>query len=127
MSDTTTRGVRIEIESSYIPDRSSEPENYFFFAYDVVITNVGDDIVQLVSREWIITNSDGEVERVEGPGVVGKQPLLGPGESFEYTSFCPLNTPVGSMQGAYTMKLENGETFAAEISPFTLATPHGVN
>jgi len=127
MSDTTTRGIRVEIESMYVEERSEPRENYYFFAYRVRISNVGAETAQLVSREWIITDSDGNTERVEGPGVVGEQPLLGPGEAFEYTSFCPLRTSVGSMHGAYFMRTPEGETFRAEIAPFTLAVPGGVN
>jgi len=127
MSDTTTRGIRIEVESVYVEERSEPRENYFFFAYRVRISNVGSETAQLMSREWIITDSDGNTERVEGPGVVGEQPLLAPGEAFEYTSFCPLRTSVGSMHGAYFMRTAAGEMFRAEIEPFTLAVPGGVN
>lgn len=127
MSDTTTRGIRIQVESMYVEERSDPQESYFFFAYHVVISNIGSDEAQLISREWLITDSDGNVERVEGAGVIGETPLLKPGQSFEYTSFCPLRTSMGSMQGAYTMRLLSGETFQAEIAPFTLAVPGVVN
>lgn len=127
MSDTTTNGIRVQVESFYVEERSEPQDAYFFFAYRITISNVGTEVAQLLSREWIITDSDGNVERVEGPGVVGEQPTLGPGEAFEYTSFCPLRTSVGSMQGHYTMQRPGGETFAAEIAPFTLAVPGVVN
>ena len=127
MSDATTRGIRVEVESMYVEERSEPRDAYFFFAYHVRVSNQGTQPARLISREWIITDSDGNVERVEGPGVVGEQPLLQPGESFEYTSFCPLRTSVGSMQGHYTMQLIGGETFPAEIAPFTLAVPGVVN
>ena len=127
MSEAVTRGVRVEVESEYISERSEPRERYFFFAYHVRITNAGEENVQLLSREWIITDGDGNTERVEGPGVVGEQPLLAPGEAFEYTSFCPLRTSVGSMHGAYFMRTAEGEMFRAEIAPFTLAVPGGVN
>jgi ApaG protein len=127
MSDTTTRGIRIQVESVYVEERSDPQEGYYFFAYHVVISNVGGEPAQLISREWIITDSDGNVERVEGAGVVGEQPLLGPGQVFEYTSFCPLRTSMGSMQGAYIMRPAGGESFRAEIAPFTLAVPGVVN
>ena len=127
MSDTVTRGIRILVESIYVPERSEPRENYFFFAYRVSISNEGNETAQLMSREWIITDSDGNEERVEGPGVVGEQPLLRPGSAFEYTSFCPLRTSVGSMHGAYFMRTVSGETFRAEIAPFTLAVPGVVN
>jgi len=127
MSDTTTRGIRIQVESIYVEERSDPQESYFFFAYHVVISNVGSETAQLMSREWIITDSDGNVERVEGDGVVGEQPLLAPGQVFEYTSFCPLRTSMGSMQGSYLMRPAGGESFRAEIAAFTLAVPGVVN
>jgi ApaG protein len=127
MSDTTTRGIRVQVQSFYDEERSSPQESYYFFAYQVRVTNVGDEQAQLLSREWLITDGNGEMQRVQGPGVVGEQPVLAPGESFEYTSFCPLSTPVGSMQGSYRMVLESGESFDAEIAPFSLAVPHAVN
>lgn len=127
MSDTTTRGIRIQVQSFYDEERSSPQESYYFFAYQVRVTNLGGEQAQLLSREWIITDGNGEMQRVQGPGVVGEQPVLAPGESFEYTSVCPLSTPVGAMQGSYRMMLENGESFDAEIAPFSLAVPHAVN
>lgn len=127
MSDTITHGIRIQVESFYDEDRSSPQENYYFFSYQVRITNLGKEKVQLVSREWLITDANGETQRVQGPGVVGEQPVLLPGGSFEYMSFCPLSTAVGAMQGSYRMVLENGESFDAEIAPFALAVPHAVN
>jgi ApaG protein len=127
MSDTTTRGIRIRVESAYIADRSLPEDQYYFFTYHVTVTNEGTEAAQLVSREWIITDADGNVERVKGPGVVGQQPRLAPGTSFEYTSFCPLRTPLGTMHGSYTMTTDDGESFEAEIDPFTLAIPHVVN
>ena len=128
MSDTTTRGIRVQVESFYDEDRSSPQESYYFFAYRVRISNLGHDKVKLVSRQWVITDANGEVQQVQGPGVVGEQPVLAPGEGFEYTSFCPLATPVGTMQGSYQMVLPgNGETFDAVIAPFSLAVPHAVN
>ncbi|HEX2061743.1 MAG TPA: Co2+/Mg2+ efflux protein ApaG [Thermoanaerobaculia bacterium] len=125
MSDTTTRGIRVRVESEYLADRSDR--DTYYFAYRVTISNVGDETAQLVSREWIITDENGNVERVQGPGVVGEFPLLEPGESFEYTSFCPLPTMMGTMHGSYTMRTRGGEQFEAEIAPFTLAVPGVVN
>jgi ApaG protein len=127
VSDATTRGVRVQVEGLYVPERSSPREQSYFFAYHVRISNVGSETVQLLSREWTITDAEGEVERVAGPGVVGEQPLLGPGRSFEYTSFCPLKTSVGAMFGAYHMVTSEGEKFEAAIAPFTLAVPNSVN
>jgi ApaG protein len=122
-SATTTRGIRIEVRSEFLPERSSVRDGSYLFQYHVRISNVGSEQAQLISREWIITNADGEVERVKGPGVVGEQPVLPPGASFEYTSYCPLKTAVGSMQGSYQMVTASGERFDAAIAPFTLAVP----
>ena len=127
MSDTTTRGIRIQVTATYLSDRSSPRDSQYLFAYQVRISNVGTDAAQLVSREWIITSAEGDVERVKGPGVVGEQPVLQPGGSFEYTSYCPLKTAVGSMQGSYQMVTADGERFDAEIAPFTLAVPNSLN
>jgi ApaG protein len=127
MSDTTTRGIRIQVKSSYLADRSSARDSQYLFSYHIRISNVGTETVQLVSREWIITSADGEVERVKGPGVVGEQPVLPPGAAFEYTSYCPLKTTVGSMQGSYQMVTADGEKFDAAIAPFTLAAPRALH
>jgi ApaG protein len=127
MSDTATRGIRVQVESFYDRERSSPQENYYFFAYQVRISNQGPETAQLISREWFITDGNGDTQRVQGPGVVGEQPVLGPGEAFEYTSFCPLSTPVGSMRGSYRMLLESGESFEAEVSTFPLELPNSVN
>ena len=127
MSDTTTRGIRVQVTSTYLPERSSPRDCQYLFAYHIRISNVGSETAQLVSREWVITTADGEVERVKGPGVVGEQPVLTPGSSFEYTSYCPLKTAVGSMQGSYQMMTADGEKFEAQIAPFTLAAPHALH
>lgn len=129
MSVETTRGVRVEVESAYVPDRSSPEQGYFFFAYQVRIENVGDDVVQLVTRHWIITDANGHVEEVKGPGVVGETPVLAPGDSFTYTSACPLRTPVGAMHGTYQMVYpgEDRPGFDAVVAPFTLAFPGSLN
>src|SRR5215204_5813651 len=108
-SDTTTRGIRIQVTSTYLSDRSSPKDSQYLFAYHVKISNVGTETAQLVSREWIITSAEGDVERVKGPGVVGEKPVLQPGGAFEYTSYCPLKTNVGSMQGSYQMVTAGGE------------------
>jgi ApaG protein len=127
MSDTTTRGIRVQVQTSYLAERSSPRDNAYLFAYHIRISNVGSETAQLVSREWIITSSDGEVERVKGPGVVGERPVLTPGGSFEYTSYCPLKTPVGSMHGTFQMVTGDGEKFEAQIGLFTLAVPHSLH
>jgi ApaG protein len=126
-SDTTTRGIRIQVESNYLADRSSPKDSQFLFAYHVRISNVGTETAQLMTREWIITSADGEMERVKGPGVVGEFPVLAPGGAFEYTSYCPLKTSVGSMHGSYQMVTSDGEKFDAQITPFTLAVPNALN
>lgn len=126
-SDSTTRGIRIEVRSEFLAERSSPREEQYLFQYHVRISNVGTETAQLVSREWIITNADGEVERVKGPGVVGEKPTLQPGGVFEYTSFCPLKTAVGTMQGSYQMVTQDGTRFDAAISAFTLAVPRSLH
>ena len=109
MSDTTTRGVRVEVQAAYVPERSSPSDSHYFFAYRIRISNVGEETVQLRSRHWVISDGHGKVEHVRGPGVVGEQPVLEPGESFEYTSFCPLPTAIGSMHGTYQMVTAAGQ------------------
>ncbi len=126
-STTTTRGIRIEVESVFVPERSDPAQKRWFFAYTIRITNEGSETAQLISRHWIITDGDGDAEEVRGSGVVGKQPTLAPGESFEYTSACPLATNFGTMHGTYQMVTEGGEHFDAEISPFALAEPYAIN
>jgi ApaG protein len=127
MSDTTTRGIRIQVRSEFLPARSSPRNGEYWFQYHVRIANVGAETAQLISREWTITNAEGEVEKVKGPGVVGEQPVLAPGAAFEYTSYCPLKTTVGSMQGSYQMVTADGQKFDAAIAPFTLAAPHALH
>ena len=99
----------------------------YWFAYFIRISNDGAETAQLVSRHWVITNSEGEQEEVRGEGVVGDQPVLAPGASYDYNSFCNLKTPVGTMHGSYTMVAPSGETFEARIAPFTLAIPYALN
>jgi ApaG protein len=127
VSEATTRGIHIQVTSTYLPDRSSPADQQYFFTYTVRITNRGSERAQLISRAWIITDLDGHVERVEGPGVVGHQPVLEPGAGFEYASFCPLKTPVGSMEGTYRMVTDTGESFDAVIAPFSLAVPNALH
>jgi ApaG protein len=127
MSDETTRGIRVQVTSDYLPERSSPNDQQYFFTYRVRLSNVGLERAQLMSRLWVITDSDGNVQEVRGPGVVGEQPVLGPGDVFEYSSFCPLPTSVGSMHGTYQMVAESGEAFDAVIAPFTLAVPNALN
>lgn len=123
MSDAITRGIRVAVESEYRSADSEPEEAVYVFAYHVRISNHGTEPVQLLNRHWIITDADGHKEEVRGPGVVGQQPIIQPGETFTYSSFCPLRTPVGSMQGSYRMVTTNNESFDAIIAPFTLAQP----
>jgi len=123
VSSAVTLGVRITVRSEYLPHRSSPEERRYVFAYTVVIANEGGERVQLRSRHWVITDGRGRIEEVRGRGVVGEQPLLDPGESFQYTSGCVLETPQGTMHGTYRMQRDDGTTFEAEISPFVLETP----
>lgn len=127
MSEAITRGVKVEVESFFVAQRSRTDEGYYFFAYRVEISNVGSDVVQLVSRHWIITDGDCKVDEVRGPGVVGETPVLSPGETFRYTSACPLPTPVGTMHGTFQMVDAQGEPFDAVVAPFTLAVPNALN
>lgn len=126
-SEATTRGIRVAVLSEYAPDRSQPAQQQWFFLYTITITNGGGDTVQLLSRHWIITDGAGHVEEVKGPGVVGQQPVLGPGESFTYTSGCPLGTPFGKMEGTYQMLSHSGDSFDVNIAPFTLSEPYTVH
>lgn len=128
MSNTLTRGIRIVVRPCYLPEQSAPDAGQYLFAYHITIRNEGQETVQLLSRHWIITDGEGHIEEVRGPGVVGQQPTLRPGEQFEYTSGCPLTTPVGSMRGAFTLqRLDGTERFDADILPFTLAMPRALN
>ena len=119
-----TRGIEVSVEPTYLEARSSPESSQYFWAYRVVIENQGQETVQLLSRHWMITNARGEFTEVKGPGVVGEQPVLKPGERFEYTSGAPLNTPSGMMGGAYQMESAGGERFDIEIPTFALDRPN---
>ena len=123
MYKAVTRGIRVTVEPRYVAEESQPEKGKFFFAYTVEITNLTTERVQLRSRYWRIIDGGGQIQEVKGPGVVGKQPVLGPGETFTYTSGCPLTTPDGTMQGSYTMALDTGEAFRAEIPAFSLDSP----
>ena len=126
-SEATTRGIRVSVVCEYAPERSRPHEQHWFFLYTSTIGNEGADTVQLMSRHWIITNGTGHVEEVKGPGVVGEQPVLGPNETFTYTSGCPLSTAFGTMEGTYQMVTKDGEAFDVTIAPFTLSEPYTVH
>jgi ApaG protein len=126
-SEAVTKGIRVQVQSEYAAEKSRPAQNEWFFLYTVTISNEGPEPVQLVTRHWIITDGTGHIEEVRGPGVVGQQPTLQPGESFEYTSGCPLTTPFGMMEGTYQMVAASGEQFDAKIAPFTLSEPYTVH
>ncbi len=122
-SEAITRGIRVHVVPQYDPRRSEPEASHWFFLYTVTIENQGNETVQLLTRHWIITDGNEEVEEVRGPGVVGEQPILEPGDSFKYTSGCPLTTDVGKMEGTYQMMATTGEAFDVKIAPFTLCAP----
>jgi ApaG protein len=127
VSEATTQGIRVSVRTSYIPEQSVPREHRYVFAYSIRIANEGPRTAQLLSRHWIITHGTGHVEEVKGPGVVGAQPRLEPGQAFEYTSGCVLSTPHGTMHGTYEMKRDDGSTFNATIAPFSLSMPYALN
>ena len=124
-SDTVTQGIRVQVESRHSPEHSRPAQ--WFFLYTVTISNHGSETVQLVSRHWVIRDANGRVEEVQGPGVVGDQPVLEPGDAYEYTSGCPLPTPFGSMLGSYQMVTAEGRQFDAEIAEFMLREPGSIH
>ena len=127
MIKTSTRFTKIEVSPNYVPSRSDLSKPIFFFSYHIKITNISNDTIQLHSRYWNITDGNGNVEEIRGPGVVGRQPHIKSGEAFEYTSYCPLPTNFGVMHGYFEMINDNGTIFNAKISPFRLTTPFSVN
>lgn len=119
----TTRGIEVSVTPRFLPERSSDTENYYFWAYTIGIVNQGTATVQLKTRHWRITDGNGRLQEVRGPGVVGEEPVLRPGEAFEYTSGVPLQTPSGFMRGSYGMVSEDGELFDIEVPAFSLDSP----
>jgi ApaG protein len=124
MYRTITRNIEVTVSPSFLSDRSSPDNGYFFWAYSIEITNNGQETVQLKTRHWRITDANGRLQEVKGAGVVGEQPVLKPGESFEYTSGVPLPTPSGFMVGTYGMVTQAGETFDIDIPAFSLDCSH---
>ena len=124
MYKTVTRAIEVSVEPSFMPERSSSDQHYFFWAYRIIIANRGTETVQLKTRHWIITDASGKEQVVKGEGVVGEQPTLGPGETFEYTSGVPLQTPSGFMTGRYQMVTDRGERFEIDIPAFSLDSPN---
>lgn len=127
MSDATTQGIRVVVRSAWLPEHSSARDRRWAFSYTVTITNEGSEPATLLARHWVITDGDGGVEHVRGPGVVGYQPFLSPGQSFTYTSGAILRTPHGMMNGEYLMERPDGARFEATIAPFVLATPESIH
>lgn len=127
MPDTDKYRIDIQPIPQFIPDQSDPENDRYVFAYTITLTNVGSVAAQLVSRHWVITDANNEVQEVRGLGVVGKQPLLQPGESFQYTSGSSLTTPIGTMKGSYQMVAEDGTHFEAEIPEFVLAIPRALH
>jgi ApaG protein len=122
----TTRDIRVSVEPNFLDKDSAPSQDYYFWSYTVEIANGGSTAVQLLSRHWRITDSEGRTQEVRGAGVVGEQPTLEPGESFRYTSGAPLRTPSGIMLGWYKMEAEDGETFDVEIPAFSLDSPYAL-
>lgn len=120
----TTRRIKITVEPHYLEDQSSPGDDHFVWAYHITIENEGEETVRLVNRHWRITDAHGRLQEVRGAGVVGEQPVLEPGESFEYTSGTPLSTPSGIMVGTYEMESGGGERFDVEVPAFSLDSPH---
>jgi len=127
VSEAVTNNIRVEVLSKYSPENSPPLRDAWVFQYTVRITNQGRERVQLLSRHWIITDGLDHVEEVKGPGVIGEQPVLAPGESFKYSSWCPLKTPTGSMRGTYRMARGGGDQFDIEIAPFAFKARYAVN
>jgi ApaG protein len=127
MPDTDKYRIEIQPMPQFIPEQSDPENSRYIFAYTITIKNIGSVPTQLVSRHWIITDGNNEVQEVRGLGVVGKQPLLQPGESFRYTSGSSLTTPIGTMKGSYQMVAEDGTHFEAEIPEFVLASPRALH
>jgi ApaG protein len=123
MAEAKKHEIRVEVATSFLPEQSDPEADRYVFSYAITITNVGTVAAQLISRHWLITDADGKVQEVRGLGVVGNQPLLQPGEKFQYASGCALPTPVGTMKGSYQMVAEDGTQFDAPIADFLLSMP----
>ena len=124
MYSETTKSIRVTVVPAFLDDHSSPEDDKYVWAYEVRIENLGEETVQLINRYWSITNSLGQTQTVRGPGVVGEQPILKPGEYFEYTSGTPLSTPSGLMMGTYQMENNDGKLFDVSIPAFSLDSPH---
>ena len=127
VSEAVTEDIRVEVLSQFSPENSRPAEGEWVFQYTVRITNLGRETVQLLSRHWVITDGFERTEEVRGPGVIGAQPVLAPGESFKYSSWCPLKTPTGVMRGEYQMTTAEGRRFDIDIAPFALKARYTVH
>ena len=127
VSEAVTHSIRVEVLARHSPENSRPQQGEWVFEYTVRITNQGSERVQLISRHWIITDAMENIREVTGPGVIGEQPVLVPGESFKYSSWCPLKTPIGMMHGTYQMTGPDGKQFDIEIAPFALRAPQTVH
>ena len=126
-SEAVTEGVRVSVRARYSEEHSSPQQSQWFFLYTITIANESEHSVKLINRNWLILDATGKSEEVHGPGVVGEQPALEPGQAFEYTSGCPLPTPFGSMSGTYEMSREDGTSFEAEVRLFQLRQPNAIH
>ena len=122
-SDQTTRGIRVQVVPVYVSDQSDPSQNRYVFAYQVRVTNQTAGPAQLLARQWTIVDADGEVNVVRGEGVVGQQPTIGPGQTFDYSSFCPLTTSWGTMEGSYSMQMPGDQRLTVPIARFFLVAP----
>ena len=123
MAESKKYNINVSVNTAYLPEQSDPAADRYIFAYTITIANSGTEAAQLISRHWVITDAENVTQEVKGLGVVGEQPLLRPGESFEYTSGTAMATPVGTMRGSYQMVAEDGNKFEAEIPAFTLSMP----
>ena len=123
MTNAQFNNIQVDVQTRYIEDQSNPEQNYYVFAYTITIQNKGDQTAQLLSRHWVITDSNHKVQEVRGDGVIGEQPVLKPGEQFVYTSGTRLETSVGTMKGSYQMKADDGSQFDAAVDEFVLSTP----
>lgn len=127
MPEQVTRDVRVRVQSEYLPERSNPEQSSFVFSYKVEIANLGAETIQILGRHWLISNAFGDCEEVVGEGVVGEQPIIRPGETFVYSSYCPIKTSFGTMKGHYQARTDDGESFLVEIPELVLAHPHSVH
>ena len=127
MSESTPYRVQVTAVAEYIAGQSRPQDDHFVFAYHITVLNIGSVRAQLLARHWVITDGNGKMQEVHGQGVVGEQPVLSPGQAFRYTSGCVLATPVGTMQGSYRMRADDGHEFEAEIPAFILAVPKALH